>query len=621
MPGADGEQPGAAPVGDEHLSEGDVESGGGSRPDDETSISDLADSQKLDPTTENIARENEIRLRASRKLSEVGRESRISEIRLSITRLINTQFRLLDKIQSSLSEEISLDSLIEKRKNVLEGANHISVTYNEFCELTDNKVPEQIKIMFDEYRTASKQFEEYANALIIEVEKQQIARIDEEINRTNKEQEEEERLFKEFMEERKRKSSLEPRSQHHEERIPEVRPPGPITEYVHSTISTSQTNQDQSLNPVVTPTSVSLDRSTKKKETFALDQISELNALSPESTPRLPDQESNKDLVELLSAAMRRNKKSVEPTVFHGDTLEFTDWEVDIDAYFEDEGIEGTRRLRHLKRFLSGDARKCVEGYFVTNTNDAYLAVRETLKNRYGNKQGISRSFRKKLADWPKIHPRNGQALREFSDFLGHLRSAMISNRSLRILNDCEENEKIVDKVPDWLRFKWASVIAKTQRNEDRYPSFYEFSLLVKEHADVMALPILQTKKEEVEKKVTKSYLMATAETKKGCAFCSKSHPTVDCFQLQAKPKEEKSNFMRENRLCFRCGETGHILRECSSRVQCRTCNRQHATIYHDPNRKPIQDRVADMQSHEFATSTDNTSTSPTGKAATPQLL
>ena len=132
----------------------------------------------------------------------------------------------------------------------------------------------------------------------------------------------------------------------------------------------------------------------------------------------------------------------------------------------------------------------------------------------------------KKLDSWPKIAPKDGEALREFSDLLCHVSGAMVSIPSLNVLNDCIENEKLIEKVPDWLRVKWAHIVAKTQRKEDRYPSFQEFSEFVKEEADVMALPISQvfSQREKANKpaRVARSYLANTSEKKTECLHCAR---------------------------------------------------------------------------------------------------
>lgn len=297
---------------------------------------------------------------------------------------------------------------------------------------------------------------------------------------------------------------------------------------------------------------------------------------------------------------MGSNRKSVEPDIFSGNVLEFADWEVDLDDYLRTEGIKGQSRLRHLKKYLQGDAKTCIEGHFSTNTNEAYLAARATLKERYGNEQNIARRFREKLDNWPKLAPKDGKAIREYSDFLGHLESARSRFKTLKILDDCVENERMVGKLPAWMKIKWGNVIAKVQESKDRYPTFDEFSKFIKAEAHVMTLPIFQTitspdkepeRSRRPPQRNIRSYQTST-EPRKECRHCSLSnHTKADCYRIQERSKEDKEEFIKKNGLCYRCFEHGHRSKNCESKLKCLTCKKSHATANHDPNFKPYNDR------------------------------
>lgn len=88
----------------------------------------------------------------------------------------------------------------------------------------------------------------------------------------------------------------------------------------------------------------------------------------------------------------------MEPTPFDGrNILELVDWEVDLDIYLRNARIEGAERLRHLKKCVTGEARRCVEEQLAINTTKAYLATKAMLEERYGNMRIIVRNFRTKL--------------------------------------------------------------------------------------------------------------------------------------------------------------------------------------------------------------------------------
>lgn len=107
--------------------------------------------------------------------------------------------------------------------------------------------------------------------------------------------------------------------------------------------------------------------------------------------------------------------------------MQFQDWVVDFEAYIKEEGIQGEDRVRHLKTFVGGETKTAIEGFLILSTNDSYPEARKMLKERYGNRHEISRSFRTKLDNWPRVGNGNGKELRDFGDFLAHIHGAISS--------------------------------------------------------------------------------------------------------------------------------------------------------------------------------------------------
>ena len=249
-----------------------------------------------------------------------------------------------------------------------------------------------------------------------------------------------------------------------------------------------------------------------------------------------------KEFTDALISAIDRvsTKKSVEPPVFSGDVLEFADWEVVLDTYLRVEHIGGKDRRRHLKNFSGGEAKACISGLLEGNTDDSYVDARAKLKQRYGSKRCVSRTFRQKLMNWPRIQPKDGKGLPKFGDFLSHLRSAMSSFPGLKIVYDGQENEKLVMKLPDWLKNQWARIVARAERVEDRYPSFSEFAGFIQEEAHVMMLPISQHSMsiENAVKLSTRNFHIAIGQLKTGisCLCCEGSnHDITKCFKSKAR--------------------------------------------------------------------------------------
>ncbi|XP_036066938.1 GRB10-interacting GYF protein 2-like [Oryzias melastigma] len=156
-------------------------------------------------------------------------------------------------------------------------------------------------------------------------------------------------------------------------------------------------------------------------------------------------------LAQALQESMALNRLPVpEPSVFNGDPIRFIEWKTSFMSLIDSKAISAADKLFYLRKYVGGPARKTLEGTFFRNDNEAYRDAWNKLNDRYGQPFIIQRAFRDKLSDWPKILPRDAIALREFSDFLNACQDAMSHVKSLEILNDCEENKKLIQKLPNY---------------------------------------------------------------------------------------------------------------------------------------------------------------------------
>ena len=577
------------------------------------------------------------------QLSVKGLESKISEMSLYLGRKINSHFRHLRGLKHSVGN-VSLDEMIVLCDETNEHAANIDSIYHELSDLCEHKVNEQIKAIYDNYCFTVSAFVESMETQINELEDKKLKEVEEAIEQNNQDFREEAKLFSQLMEEM-RENPLQP---------PVIVVQGnQPTGHTSATITTKEPEPRPNTNVESATSVLTKQRSTRDMTTARPSRVSlhssNDNTAPTKFLPHQADQSSEgkqpptgptanqsnevnlmQQLVQSLTMAIGNNKKSVEPGQFDGsNVLEFTDWEVDLDTYLRNEGIQGAERLRHLKKYAAGEARKCIEGYLSTNTNQAYLDARNTLKERYGNERQIVRNFRTKLANWSKVSAKDAKGLLEYSDFLGHLQSAMKSFRKLAILDDEEENEKMVQKLPEWLRIKWSRVVAKAEFAGEDYPDFQEFTRFLKEEAHIMNLPISRSvicsndkpkERNSTQARTVKSYLSSNQSEK--CLCCSlDNHTTTNCYRLQEKQKTDKEDFVKKNGLCFKCIQPGHRSKACDKKLKCLICKKSHATANHDQNWRENREKqrqnnqTANKQDEQIANKTQNKSTTETANS------
>ena len=104
----------------------------------------------------------------------------------------------------------------------------------------------------------------------------------------------------------------------------------------------------------------------------------------------------------------------------------------------------------------------------------------------------------------------------EFVDFLRSCEAAMVHIKALEILNDCNENRKILSKLPDWLTARWNRKVIEVEEVSSKLPSFSQFVKFLIREAKIACNPVtlLQSLKQvEIEKPNQQRYQSFTADT------------------------------------------------------------------------------------------------------------
>ena len=99
---------------------------------------------------------------------------------------------------------------------------------------------------------------------------------------------------------------------------------------------------------------------------------------------------------------------------------------------------------------------EAISGFLLLETSDAYKQAKKILSDRYGNLFLVAEAYRKKINEWPKIPPNDGTSLRKFSDFLIYCQNPMNTVRYLKVLNDPDENQRMVRKLRRYLIDCWS---------------------------------------------------------------------------------------------------------------------------------------------------------------------
>ena len=235
----------------------------------------------------------------------------------------------------------------------------------------------------------------------------------------------------------------------------------------------------------------------------------------------IAQKQTSGDVLERLADLMtKRHARELlplpEPETFSGDLLHYPTWKKSFDTIVERRTDSPSQRLYYLGKYTTGEAKEAIRGLLSLDSEHAYREARKILSDRFGNPFLVTNAYRKKINEWPKLQPNDGTNLRKFSDFLLHCQSAMKEIKYLKALNDPEENQKMLRKLPCHLAERWTREVDRWLNKEEQvpsgvsarstssaaYPPFSAFCEFLKKEARIACNPVTLSKtREEGERK------------------------------------------------------------------------------------------------------------------------
>ena len=213
------------------------------------------------------------------------------------------------------------------------------------------------------------------------------------------------------------------------------------------------------------------------------------------------------------------------------------------------------------------------------------------------------------------------------------------------LLNDPDENQKMIKKLPSHVVVRWSRVVDKwledeieddssvpqrrMQANKSGHPPFAEFCKFVSKEARISCNPVtsLQSLKADENKErgensrakytlrdklSTDLRTFATSSSngnpgavKEGnpgisggkrtvCTFCKDNHELDSCVKFLKISLPDRRKFIQASALCWPCLKWGHTSKECRGR---KTCSRRHPTSLHDYS--TVQDEPPNQENRE----------------------
>lgn len=265
-------------------------------------------------------------------------------------------------------------------------------------------------------------------------------------------------------------------------------------------------------------------------------------------TATTPANDGTTELVKALAGALNSSRIPVpEPSIFSGDPLRYSDWNLSFHTLIDQKNIPENEKIFYLHRYVSGQAKSALYGYFLLGTESAYAAAWKILDERYGNPFTIAKAYRDKLQAWPKITSKDSIGLKDFANFLCSCEAATVHIKSLEILSDCNENRKVLSKLPDWLTASWNHKVIEIEEETNKFPTFSQFVSFLTREAKIACNPVTSLQSLKLGESDNSERLKLTRPKN----FGAKTLTTTS---------QEKTTFT-----CLFCKKPKHTLQKCRS--------------------------------------------------------
>ena len=302
---------------------------------------------------------------------------------------------------------------------------------------------------------------------------------------------------------------------------------------------------------------------------------------------------AKQSFAETLAEAMAINRLPLqEPEVFTGDALHFPTWKSAFEFLIERQRIESGQKMLYLRKYVGGEVRSAIEGFFMLRTADAFQEAMKLIERRFGKAHMVADAFRTRLEGWPVIRNRDPIGLRRYADYL---RQCAVAAKEIGGLGDLDNPltlKRVLSKLPERYQDRWARMVHPAVTQHKKYLLFADLAKFLEKEADIINDPVFGIP--PVPKSTT-----GTAETGKGtskghtfniyanevCRHCEKiGHHIKECRSFARLPPAERNEIVKKAGLCFGCLGQGHIYKECEDKETCKECSRRHPTCLHDPD-------------------------------------
>ena len=268
----------------------------------------------------------------------------------------------------------------------------------------------------------------------------------------------------------------------------------------------------------------------------------------------------------------------------------------DFEDIAEIPGVTKKQMLNEFQHWFEGAAFKLVEAETLKRTATAVDDALATLKEKFGKRQETALELLDEALQGKAINAKDHHGLLDFYAKLKSIYSlACETNRAGDFENKLVVKTVIEKKLPH-LKDKWARKVAKEKIYNESEMNFSQFLQYVNEEhvfSEMISRYCDGTNQGKPVANAKVSATSAAAAAKKGstpattkttpghCPRCDAAHKLDECAIFKELTATDRRKFTKNQNLCFKCLQPGHMARECTSTISCDKCDITHHPLTH----------------------------------------
>ena len=311
---------------------------------------------------------------------------------------------------------------------------------------------------------------------------------------------------------------------------------------------------------------------------------------------------------------------------FDGDAKNYHSFITNFMLHIGNKVSDPSMKLSYLLQYCEGKVKELIKNCVLMSPDQGYATALDLLKRHFGQNHVVARSYIDGLTKGPPIKPYDVDGLVKFAQEAVNCHLVV---GSLNFTNDMDSQDtlcRIIDRLPNHLQTDWIKKAAEIIQ-KGREPRFSDVCNFIEHRAMIAdsvygrryaarskyneksaqqhiehSKPRLSTMATEVSNPVSAvqpenikqlsssdNFVFSTTSTqvsnKSVCSYCKQQQHFINkCPKFLSLSYEKRFEFVKENRLCFKCLNFGHKSSDCKVDIKCFKCDRRHNVLLHNDN-------------------------------------